>query len=157
MIEVEIEDAAWSAALPEATALVERAATAALGRVEGDLVVLLTDNATVGDLNSRFRDKDGPTNVLSFPAAEMTIPGHSPHLGDLVLAYGICAEEAAAQGKTLSNHLSHLTVHGVLHLLGRDHMAEDEAEAMEAEERSILASLGVPDPYRPDDGSCSDA
>ena len=157
MIEVEIEDAAWSVALPDAGSLVERAATAALGRVEGDLVVLLTDNATVGDLNSRFRDKDGPTNVLSFPAAEMTIPGHSPHLGDLVLAYGICAEEAAAQGKTLSNHLSHLTVHGVLHLLGRDHMAEDEAEAMEAEERSILASLGVADPYRPDDGSRSDA
>ena len=157
MIEVEIEDAAWSVALPDAGSLVERAATAALGRVEGDLVVLLTDNATVGDLNSRFRDKDGPTNVLSFPAAGMMIPGQAPHLGDLVLAYGVCAGEAAAQGKTLADHLSHLTVHGVLHLLGRDHMAEDEAEAMEGEERSILASLGVADPYRPDDGSRSDA
>ena len=157
MIEVEIEDAAWSVALPDAGSLVERAATAALGRVEGDLVVLLTDNATVGDLNSRFRDKDGPTNVLSFPAAGMMIPGQAPHLGDLVLAYGVCAGEAAAQGKTLADHLSHLTVHGVLHLLGRDHMAEDEAEAMEGEERSILASLGVADPYRPDDASRSDA
>lgn len=157
MIEVEIEDAAWSAVLPEAVAVVQRAATAALGSVEGDVVVLLTDDAAVREINARFRDRDQPTNVLSFPAADMTIPGQAPHLGDLVLAYGVCAGEAEAQGKTLSDHLSHLTVHGVLHLLGRDHVAEDEAETMEAEERSILARLGVADPYRPDDGSRSDA
>ena len=157
MIEVEIEDAAWSAVLPEAVAVVQRAATAALGSVAGDVVVLLTDDAAVREINARFRDRDQPTNVLSFPAADMTIPGQALHLGDLVLAYGVCAGEAEAQGKTLSDHLSHLTVHGVLHLLGRDHVAEDEAETMEAEERSILASLGVADPYRPDDGSRSDA
>lgn len=157
MIEVEIEDEAWSIALPDAAAVVDRAATAALGRVEGDVVLLLTDDMAVRELNARFRDKDQPTNVLSFPAAGMTIPGQAPHLGDLVLAYGVCAGEAAAQGKTLADHLSHLTVHGVLHLLGRDHAAEDEAEAMEAEERSILARLGVADPYRRDDGSCGDA
>ena len=157
MIEVEIEDAAWSAALPESAAVVERAAKAALGTVEGDVVVLLTDDAAVRALNARFRDRDQPTNVLSFPAPDMPLPGQAPHLGDLVLAFGVCAGEAAAQGKTLADHLSHLTVHGVLHLLGRDHTAEDEAEAMEAEERSILASLGVADPYRPDDGSRSDA
>ena len=150
MIEVEIEDAAWTAALPDAAAVAERAATAALGTVAGDMVVLLTDDATVRDLNTRFRDKDRPTNVLSFPAAEMTLPGQAPHLGDLVLAFGVCAAEAAAQGKTLADHLSHLTVHGVLHLLGRDHEADGEAEEMEAEERSILASLGVADPYRTD-------
>lgn len=157
MIEVEIGDAAWTAALPEAAAVVERAATAALGRVEGDVVVLLTDDEVVRDLNARFRDKDRPTNVLSFPAADMTIPGQAPHLGDLVLAWGVCAAEAEAQGKTLADHLSHLTVHGVLHLLGRDHEAEDEAEAMEGEERSILASLGVADPYRRDDSSHGEA
>lgn len=150
MIEVEIEDAAWTAALPDAAAVAERAATAALGAVEGDLVVLLTDDETVRDLNARFRDRDQPTNVLSFPAAEMTLPGQAPHLGDLVLAFGVCAAEAAAQGKALADHLSHLTVHGVLHLLGRDHEDEAEAEAMEAEERGILASLGVADPYRSD-------
>ena len=150
MIEVEIEDAAWTAALPDAAAVAERAATAALGTVAGDMVVLLTDDATVRDLNARFRDKDRPTNVLSFPAAEMTLPGQAPHLGDLVLAFGVCAAEAEAQGKTLADHLSHLTVHGVLHLLGRDHEAEAEAEEMEAEERTILASLGVADPYRAD-------
>ena len=146
MIEVEIEAAAWTAALPAASAVVERAASAALGSVAGDIVVLLTDDDAVQDLNARFRGRDRPTNVLSFPAAESA----APHLGDLVLAFGVCAAEAEAQGKTLADHLSHLTVHGVLHLLGRDHEADDEAESMEAEERLILASLGVADPYRTD-------
>ena len=150
MIEVEIEDAAWTAALPDAAAVAERAAKAALGMVQGGLVVLLTDDDTIRDLNARFRDRDRATNVLSFPAAEMPLPGRAPHLGDLVLAYGVCAAEAEAQGKTLGDHLSHLTVHGVLHLLGRDHESEAEAEEMEAEERTILASLGVADPYRAD-------
>jgi probable rRNA maturation factor len=147
VIEVEIEDEAWTAALPDAVAVVERAATVALGAVEGDVVVLLTDDAAIHDLNLRFRDRDRPTNVLSFPAAASA----APHLGDLVLALGVCAAEAAAQGKSLADHLTHLTVHGVLHLLGRDHVEEVEAEAMEAEERTLLASLGVADPYRPHD------
>jgi probable rRNA maturation factor len=150
VIEVEVEDEAWTAALPNAAAVAERAATAALGTAEGGVVVLLTDDATVRDLNARFRGRDRPTNVLSFPAAEMTIPGQAKPLGDLVLAFGVCAAEAQAQAKTLADHLSHLTVHGVLHLLGRDHEAEAEAEAMEAEERDILARLGVADPYRAD-------
>ncbi|MDP3802840.1 rRNA maturation RNase YbeY [Brevundimonas sp.] len=153
MIEVEVEASAWTDALPDAAAVVERAATAALGAVEGDVVVLLTDDAAVQDLNARFRGKDGPTNVLSFPASESA----APHLGDLVLAHGVCAAEAGAQGKTLADHLTHLTVHGVLHLLGRDHVDEAEAEAMEAEERSLLASLGVADPYRPHDPVHGDA
>ncbi|WP_313001432.1 rRNA maturation RNase YbeY [Brevundimonas sp.] len=143
MIEIEVEDAAWAAALPDAEAVVLRAATAALGTVEGDVVVLLTDDAGVQDLNARFRDRDRPTNVLSFPAAESAFP----HLGDVVLGHAYCAAEAEAQGKTLSDHLSHLVVHGVLHLLGRDHEDDAEAEEMEAEEREILASLGVADPY----------
>lgn len=153
MIEVEVEDEAWTDALPDAVAVVERAAAAALGVVEGDVVVLLTDDAAVHDLNARFRDRNQPTNVLSFPAAESA----APHLGDLVLAFGVCAAEAGAQGKTLADHLTHLTVHGVLHLLGRDHVDEAEAESMEAEERTLLASLGVADPYRPHDPSHGDA
>ena len=153
MIEIEVEDEAWIAALPDAATLVERAATAALGAVEGDVVILLTDDAAVHDLNARFRDRDQPTNVLSFPAAESA----APHLGDLVLAHGVCAAEAAAQGKTLADHLTHLTVHGVLHLLGRDHVDEAEAEAMEGEERTLLASLGVADPYRPHEPPHGDA
>ncbi|MCW0046468.1 rRNA maturation RNase YbeY [Brevundimonas sp. BT-123] len=143
MIEIEVEAEAWTGALRDAEAVVDRAAQAALGTVEGDIVVLLTDDAAVRDLNGRFRDKDKPTNVLSFPAPENAFP----HLGDIVLAYGVCATEAEAQGKTLADHLSHLVVHGVLHLLGRDHEDDAEAEEMEAEEREILAQIGVADPY----------
>ena len=146
MIEIEVEADDWTAALPDAEAVVSRAAEAALGTAGGDVVVLLTDNAAVRDLNARFRDKDRPTNVLSFPAPESA----APHLGDIVLAYGVCADEAAAQDKTLADHLSHLVVHGVLHLLGRDHEDDAEAEEMEGEEREILAGLGVADPYAAD-------
>ena len=146
-IEVEIEADAWTAALPDVEAVARRAAEAALGSVEGDVVVLLTDDDAVRDLNARFRDKDRPTNVLSFPGGDMAMPGQAPHLGDIVLAHGVCAAEAEAQAKTLADHLSHLVVHGVLHLLGRDHEDDAEAEEMEAEEREILAELGVADPY----------
>ena len=143
MIEIEVEDEAWTRALPDVQAVVERAAKAALGKVEGDVVILLTDDAAIQDLNARFRDKDRPTNVLSFPAAESAFPP----LGDVVLAHDYCAAEAVAQSKTLSAHLSHLVVHGILHLLGHDHMEDEEAEEMEGEERLILADLGIADPY----------
>ena len=143
MIEIEVEAEAWASALPSVEAVVETAAKAALGTVGGDIVVLLTDDESVRELNARFRDKDRPTNVLSFPAPENA----APHLGDIVLAYGVCATEAQTQGKTLADHLSHLVVHGVLHLLGRDHEDDGEAEEMEAEEREILAQIGVADPY----------
>ena len=146
MIEIEVEADDWTFALADVEAVVERAAGAALGAVEGDVVVLLTNDAAVRDLNGRFRDKDRPTNVLSFPAPESA----APHLGDIVLAYGVCAAEAETQGKTLADHLSHLVVHGVLHLLGRDHVDDAEAEEMEAEERDVLARIGVADPYAGD-------
>jgi probable rRNA maturation factor len=144
MISVEVEDEAWTGALPGAEAIAARAAGAALGGLAGEVVVLLADDATIRDLNARFRGKDRPTNVLSFPAAESA----RPHLGDVALAYGVCAAEAQAQGKGLADHLTHLVVHGVLHLLGRDHEDDAEAEGMEAEERAILQGLGVADPYR---------
>ena len=143
MIEIEVEDEAWTSALPDVEAVVERAAKAALGVVEGDVVILLTDDAAIQELNARFRDKDRPTNVLSFPAAESAFP----HLGDVVLAFAYCEAEAKAQGKTLSDHLSHLVIHGILHLLGHDHMEDEEAEEMEGEERLILSGLGIADPY----------
>jgi probable rRNA maturation factor len=171
MIEVEIEAEAWSEALPEAEQLTREAAEAvlaspspevgalAVGSIEsphpalratlppsgeGDLVILLTDDASIQALNRDHRGKDAPTNVLSFPAA----PSAKPHLGDVALAFETCAREAAEGGKPLAEHLQHLVAHGVLHLLGWDHQTEAEAEAMEAHERVLLASLGRPDPYR---------
>jgi probable rRNA maturation factor len=146
-IDVEIDDPAWITAAPNAAELVDQAAAAtlkaALSVVEGSLVVLLTDDATVQRLNRDFRAKDQPTNVLSFPAAANS----EDHLGDVALAYGTCAAEAVAQGISLADHLRHLTAHGVLHLLGYDHEIDSEAEAMEALERRILAGLGIADPY----------
>jgi len=146
-IDVDVEDPDWASALSGIELCVERAARAAAGGAEGSIVILLTDDETVRDLNARFRSKDRPTNVLSFPGADMPMPGAAPHLGDIVLAYGVCAGEAVSQSKSLTNHLTHLVVHGVLHLLGRDHETDPEAEAMEAEEKAILAALGVADPY----------
>ncbi len=148
VVEVEIEDEAWSRDIVDVEDRVSRAVTAALSDREGSVVVLLTDDAAVRDLNARFRDKETPTNVLSFPAAPMDLPGQVTPLGDLVLAHGVCATEARDQGKTLKDHLAHLVVHGTLHLLGHDHVDDSEAEVMEANEVAILAGLGVADPYR---------
>ncbi|HEY8573461.1 rRNA maturation RNase YbeY [Phenylobacterium sp.] len=151
MIDIEIEEAAWSYAEADAEALARRAGEAVLlgeGADGEHVTVLLTDDATVHALNARFREKDAPTNVLSFPAP----PNPEKHLGDVALAYGVCAREAAEQGKPLAHHLQHLVAHGVLHLLGYDHMTDSEAEAMEGLERVVLAGLGVPDPYAAGEG-----
>jgi probable rRNA maturation factor len=146
-IDVVIEDAGWTALLPDAEALVSEAALAALAAAdsdaEGEIVVMLTNDAEVRRLNARFRGKDAATNVLSFPAPA-TAPGS---LGDIALALGVCRAEAAEQGKSLGAHLRHLVAHGVLHLLGYDHEIDAEAETMEAMERKIMAGLGEADPY----------
>jgi probable rRNA maturation factor len=146
LIDVEIEDPAWSEATPDAETLVRAAGEAALAAedfVQGAVTILLADDEAVRDLNARFRGKDYATNVLSFPAP----PNPEDHLGDIALAYGVCAREAQEQGKSLQAHLQHLVVHGVLHLLGYDHEIETEAEDMEGLERAVLAELGVADPY----------
>lgn len=150
MIDIEVEADAWTDALPDAEALVRIAAEAALATkaVVGGVTLLLTDDESVRELNARFREKDAATNVLSFPAP----PNPEDHLGDVALAYGVCAREAVQQGKPLSHHLQHLTIHGVLHLLGYDHIGDDEAETMEGLERAVLAGLGIPDPYAAGEG-----
>ncbi len=141
MIEVLVEDPAWETALPDAEGLAVRAADAATPG--SDLAILLTSDDAVGAMNAQFRGKDGPTNVLSFPASGLP----TDHLGDIALAYGVCAREADEQGKTLAAHVQHLVVHGVLHLVGYDHEDDDQADVMEAREREILAGLGLADPY----------
>jgi probable rRNA maturation factor len=151
VIDVEIEDEAWLAALPQAEMLARGAALAALdaeGAAHEGVTILLADDEAVRELNARFRQKDAPTNVLSFPAPR----NPEFHLGDIALAYGVCVREAAEQGKPLAHHLQHLVAHGVLHLLGYDHIGDDEAEAMESLERAVLAGLGVPDPYAAGEG-----
>jgi probable rRNA maturation factor len=151
LIDVETEAEAWTAALPDAEALVRRAAEAVLAcehLSDRNLVVLLTDDLAVQALNAQFRGKDQPTNVLSFPAP----PNPEQHLGDVALAYATCAREAAEQDKPLAHHLQHLVAHGVFHLLGYDHMNEVEAAEMEGLERVVLAGLGIPDPYAAGEG-----
>jgi probable rRNA maturation factor len=146
-VDIEIEDEAWTKAEPEVEALVWRAAQAVLDAhedIEGQgIVILLADDDSVQVLNRDFRQKDYATNVLSFPSP----PNPEGQIGDIVLAFGVCAREAAEQGKPLAHHLQHLVAHGVLHLLGYDHQDDAEAQAMEAFEREILAGLDIPDPY----------
>ena len=150
VLEIEVEDDAWTAALPDAETLCEIAAKAALAHAgkNGAISILLTSDAEMQAMNGQFRGQDKPTNVLSFPAADFPGPGPKA-LGDIALAHGVCAREANEQGKSLENHLVHLVVHGVLHLVGYDHETEAEAEAMEAEERKVLAGLEIEDPYAP--------
>jgi probable rRNA maturation factor len=123
------------------------AAAAVEGRIlRGDLAIRVVDTKEARSLNRHYRGKDYATNVLSFPAdlpPEMQVP----LLGDLVICAPVVAKEAAEQGKSLAAHYAHLTIHGVLHLLGLDHEDEREAEAMERIERELLADLGYADPY----------
>lgn len=112
-----------------------------------ELSLLFTDDAHIRDLNRRFRGFDKPTNVLSFPAGMSENGRFGPLLGDIVIAFETVAREAAAQDLTMEAHLSHLLVHGFLHLLGFDHIEEAEAAAMEGLETAILAGLGIADPY----------
>lgn len=154
-IAVIVDHAAWRRRLPEIANLARRGARAALrsrpaGR-DAELALLFTDDAAIRDLNRRFRRKDKPTNVLAFPSGD-AMPGGAQGagteaLGDVVLAYETCAREAKEQAKSLRAHMTHLVVHGVLHLLGHDHIRGREAERMEALEREILARLAIRDPY----------
>ena len=141
-VDVVVLDAAWTRVLPGVERLVRKAARAATANRKRSLTVALADDKRVRALNARDRRKDKPTNVLSYPS------GARAFLGDIVLARQTVWREAKSQGKTPADHLSHLVVHGTLHLLGYDHeTSEADAERMEALERRILAKLGIADPY----------
>ena len=157
-----IADARWAEALTASrkhcTALADRMvrhlcpqATAKL-----DISVLWTDDQHIAALNSQFRQKSGPTNILSFPSGEpVSWQADQLFLGDLVLGYETVTTEADDMGKPLSHHIAHLLLHGLLHLAGYDHIDDDEAAEMEALETSLLAAVGIPDPYAdisPSDG-----
>ncbi len=166
-VDVVVDDGRWRSALPDAEALSARALDAAASAVPGlagqncEVSLLLTNDARVRGLNAEYRNRDSATNVLSFPALEDQerdrlaagralgpdpLPGPRP-LGDIAVAFETTDREAHAEAKPLGHHLSHLVVHGFLHLVGYDHESNDEAEAMEALERRILAQLDIPDPY----------
>jgi len=157
-MQIDIDIEGWPAG--EWEALAERAAQAAgegeplLANPRLSASLLFTADAEVHTLNREWRERDKPTNVLSFPMLEreeleiLAPDGPPVMLGDIALAYETCAREAEAKGVPLEHHATHLIVHGLLHLAGHDHVDSDtQAEQMEALETAILAKLGIPDPY----------
>ena len=154
MVEIglSVEAGEWPAEA-ELAALADRAVSAALAELgmtagHSELSVLFTDDAHIRGLNAEWRGKDKPTNVLSFPAFPIE-PGDAlpPMLGDIVLAAETVRAESTLESKPFDHHLTHLVVHGLLHLLGYDHETDDDAEEMEELERRILARLAIADPY----------
>jgi len=139
-----VEGEAWSA-LGDLDVLSRRAFAAAATEApaEGLVSLLLTDDAELHQMNRDFRGKDKPTDVLSFPALAMD----RPLLGDIAVAHGVAARDAASQGKAMPDHLTHLLIHGYLHLIGHDHETPEDAARMESLEISALASLGIANPY----------
>lgn len=157
-----IEDDRWQGLGFEA--LAERAAIAVcvhlgLDPESWEIAVLACDDARIAELNADFRDKPTATNVLSWPSEErgaeeagtspaLPEPGFDPELGDIAIAYETCAREAEEAGKPMADHVMHLMVHGVLHLLGYDHIRDKDATLMEGLETTILGKMGIADPYR---------
>ena len=167
MLEIAIEaDSEWDSSSGWKS-LVERAAQSAIaesafpqlaaGPRPVELSVRLTSDEQVRELNAKWRAKDKPTNVLSFPMAELNelesaaAEGPELMLGDIVLARGVCTAEAADKAIPVEQHAAHLIVHGTLHLLGYDHQDEDRAADMEGREVRALARLGIADPYAGED------
>jgi len=157
--EVLIVAECWGAA-PDAATIVHRAIETAASMVDADtadaeLAVMLTDDAGIQTLNKNWRGQDKPTNVLSFPALQPTGGQSSDDgprmLGDIAIAWETTRREADDEQKPFDHHLSHLAVHGFLHLVGYDHENDVDAEAMEHLERDILAALGIADPYADQD------
>ena len=167
MIETALIDEGWpdiadwealaASAVSAAIASTPHAGLAAMG-ADVEIAVRLTGDEEVQALNRDYRQKDKPTNVLSFPMVQPDLIDGLANsddgeilLGDIVLARETCAREAEERGVPVSAHAAHLIVHGTLHLLGYDHMRDDEAEAMEALEREIMVGLGLHDPYAIED------
>jgi probable rRNA maturation factor len=136
-VTVLIHDPRWK----RQSTLVRKAGIAALGKKKGGVTIVLSNDAEVQELNANYRGKDKPTNVLSFP------DGENGNLGDIILAYETLAHEADIQNKAFNDHLTHLVIHGVLHLLGFDHEKPVEAKIMEHKEVMLLRAMGIANPY----------
>ena len=146
-LELELQKVSAAADIPTDADFSRWARAALAGRRErAELVIRVVDEEEITVLNRDYRDRDRPTNVLSFPF-EAPPAVESDLIGDLVICAPVVAREALDQGKAARAHWAHMVVHGVLHLLGYDHLSEAEADAMEALEREILGGLGYPDPY----------
>ena len=146
---VTVQNAARGAGVPKAAELKRWALHALAEDVRGEMTVRIVDERESAELNSRYRGKEGPTNVLSFAAEAVSAPGGADLLpfGDVVICADVVAREAREQGKPLAAHWAHMVVHGALHLQGFDHENAGDAGIMEARERALLAELGFPDPY----------
>ncbi len=153
-IDISRVSGAWDSALRGVENVVRRAAESTWNREHAgaapgaaEVSVVLADDAMMRELNRQYRGKDMPTNVLAFPADDAAVAGRARLLGDIVLAFETARGEAAERSRPLADHVSHLVVHGMLHLLGLDHETDAQAAAMEALETAILAGLGVANPY----------
>ena len=143
-IDILVEYEGWENSLPNAQEFVTSRIAAVLAEFEppfGSIDVLLCDDARIHELNREWRGHDKPTNVLSFEDIDDNV------LGNIAIAHDYCAREAIEQNKSFADHISHMVVHGTLHILGFDHIEDDEAEEMEALEIEILAKLGINTPY----------
>ena len=148
MLELDLQIASEAANLPSEAQLRTWCELALRQRsADSELTIRLVDEAEGRELNNTWRHKDYATNVLSFPADVPDELLDIPLLGDLVICVPVVEREAQEQAKTLDAHWAHLVIHGCLHLLGYDHIEDEEAEEMEALERELLAELGYPDPY----------
>lgn len=147
--EPRISDKRWSEKLGDVEALLTNVMIQATNeiRTNGGVAVLFTDDAEMQQLNKQWRNLDMPTDVLSFPSGGPEIPGEPRHLGDIALGYETAFRDAEAMNRPFEAHISHLLIHGFLHLLGYDHIEPEDAAVMEPLEIKILAGLGLPDPY----------
>lgn len=145
--EIDIQREGTFPGFPDDEALLAWSAAGLAGLPDSEVCVRLVDAAEMQNLNATWRERDQPTNVLSFPGAGENPAGGPAHLGDVVICVPVVEREAGEQGKTLAAHVAHMLVHGMLHLQGHDHEVPDEAEVMESLERDVLQRLGFPDPY----------